>query len=255
MAISPGMTNSQVAIGAPYSKSFFDHEWVLAKEIKRPAFMMEGDLIILVVMHKYDPTDPAKIVDPIVPTGFYRFQKSEALTGPSGPSDAPGRYQHVSIYTKTASANEPLNYKIAYPDNVDPDQLIASMLTIRSLGGLRDYKQGAPVSMEEMAQIPAAVLDSGETVVYVATSLYLAEAIDDRENTMLFNNINSDDQHNYNPTAVIMESNMHWRNKLGVAYDNQFNNNFPVDGFWASRGFGGQNLANSNMGLRFIVTP
>jgi hypothetical protein len=255
MAISPGMTNSQVAIGAPYSKSFFDHEWVLAKEITRPSFMMEGDLIILVVMHKYDPTDTAKIVDPIVPTGFYRFQKSEALTGPSGPSDAPGRYQHVSIYTKTASANEPLNYKIAYPDNVDPDQLIASMLTIRSLGGLRDYKQGAPVSMEEMAQIPAAVLDSGETVVYVATSLYLAEAIDDRENTMLFNNINSDDQHNYNPTAVIMESNMHWRNKLGVTYDNQFNNNFPVDGFWASRGFGGQNLANSNMGLRFIVTP
>ena len=255
MAASPGMTNSQVAIGSPYSKSYSDHEWVMSKEIAKPSLMMEGDLIILIVMHKYDPTDPVKIVDPIVPTGFLRFQKSEALTGPSGPSDAPGRYQHVSIYTKNASANEPLRYKIAYPENVDPDQLIASILTIRSVGGLRDFKQGAPVSMEQMAEIPAVVLNSGETVVYVATSLYLAEAIDDRENTMFFNNINSDDQHNYNPSAVIMESNTHWRNKLGVAYDNQINSNFPVDGFWASRGFNGQNLTNSNVGLRFIVTP
>lgn len=58
------------------------------------------------------------------------------------------------------------------------------------------------------APIPSAALLSGETVVYLATSLWLPEAVDDRANIMLFNNINSDDQHNYNPTATIMESNV-----------------------------------------------
>ena len=110
MATAPGMTNSQSAIGSPYSKTYADHEWVLSKEIAKPALLMEGDSIILIVMHKYDPADPTKILDPIVPTGFARFQKSAALTGPmDGP---PGRYQHVSIYSKTASASEPLSYKI-----------------------------------------------------------------------------------------------------------------------------------------------
>jgi len=251
MATAPGMTNSQSAIGSGYSKTYADHEWVLSKEIAKPALLMEGDLIILIVMHKYDPTDPTKILDPIVPAGFARFQKSAALTGPmDGP---PGRYQHVSIYSKTASASEPLSYKISYPDNVDLDQLAAAMLTIKSSGGLRDFQQGDPVRMEEMAPIPSVTLNNGETVVYVATSLFLAEAIDDRENIMFFNNINSDDQHNYNPSAVIMESNRHWRNKLGVAYDHQVNSSFPVDGFWASRGFDGDNLKNSNLGLRFVV--
>ena len=111
--------------------------------------------------------------------------------------------------------------------------------------------------METMAPIPSVTLQSEETVVYVATSLFLAEAIDDRENIMWFNNINSDDQHNYNPTATIMESNTHWRNMLGVAYDTAINPNpdLQVDGFWASRGFNGNNYANSNLGMRFIVTP
>jgi hypothetical protein len=76
---------------------------------------------------------------------------------------------------------------------VDLDQLAAAMLTIKSSGWLRDFQQGDPVRMEEMAPIPSVTLNNGETVVYVATSLFLAEAIDDRKNIMFFNNINTDD--------------------------------------------------------------
>jgi len=250
-----GMTSSQVSIGAPYSKSYYDHDLVTSKKLSKPALMMEGDLIILIVMHKYDQTDPTKIVDPIVPQGFVRFQKSNPLTGPIDASGPTARYQHVSIYSKKASSQEPDTYEISYPTNVDPDQLIGAILCIKSSGGLRDFAQGPAVSMETMAPIPSVAMQAGETVVYVATSLFLAEAVDDRENIMLFNNINSDDQHNYNQTATIMESNLHWRNKLGLAYDNAYNTDHPVDGFWASRGFYGNNYANSNLGMRFIITP
>jgi hypothetical protein len=221
-----------------------------------PNLLTAGDLLILIVMYKYDQTVHPNGVTLTAPSGFSLQQASDALTGPTaaGESEPMNRFQRVNIFTKKAVGDEPQSLEISYPQDADPDQLTAVILAVpSSQSTIRDFQQGTPSAMQLPAhfapQNAPVNLAAGERMVYVATSLFLAEAIDDRENVMVFDNLNSTDASN--TTARILGRNQHWRNKLAVVIDTA--SDPKLKSFYPTRGFDGENYLNSNLGMRFVI--
>jgi hypothetical protein len=256
VAMREGFELSDLAEGATFARSDLDHELVTKKSVKMPNLLTAGDLLILIVMYKYDQTVHPNGVTLTAPSGFSLQQASDALTGPTaaGESEPMNRFQRVNIFTKKAVGDEPQSLEISYPQDADPDQLTAVILAVpSSQSTIRDFQQGTPSAMQLPAhfapQNAPVNLAAGERMVYVATSLFLAEAIDDRENVMVFDNLNSTDASN--TTARILGRNQHWRNKLAVVIDTA--SDPKLKSFYPTRGFDGENYLNSNLGMRFVI--
>jgi hypothetical protein len=256
VAIKDGYESSDFAEAASFTRSDLDHDIVKSKSVKVPNLAVIGDLMLLVVMHKFDQTNPDIPPEVRVSSGFTLVQSSRDITGPTTASgeDILNRYQRVSIFVKKFDKNDSANVEVSYPDGADADQLTLVLVSIpSSSSSIRDYQEGNLTAMNQPALFAPAdrplTLVAGERVLYVASSLFLAEALDDRENVMVFDNVNI--QGATNKTAKILGRNSHWRNKLAVLIDSVAD---PlVTGFYPSRGFNGENLANSNLGLRFVV--
>ena len=256
VAMREGYELSDLAEGATFARSDLDHELVTKKSVKMPNLLTAGDLLILIVMYKYDQTVHPNGVTLIAPSGFSLQQTSKSLEGPTveNGSDPMNRFQRVNIFTKKAVGDEPKILEISYPQDADPDQLTAVILAVPSSKSIiEDFSEGAPSAMQVPAlfapQNAALNLELGDKVVYVATSLFLAEAIDDRENVMVFDNVNSTNA--ANSTARILGRNQHWRNKLAVVIDTA--SDPKLKSFYPTRGFDGENYSNSNLGMRFVI--
>jgi hypothetical protein len=256
VAFKDGYGVSDLAETASFSRSDLDHELVKSKTLKVPDLAKSGDLMILVVMHKFDQTNTSIPSTVNIPVGFTRWQSSKEITGPTIASgeEPMNRYQRISIFFKRFSVNDPKTIEVSYPDNADADQLTAVLISTPSgASSPKDYQEGGLTAMNQPAffapnDSPLS-LGAGERVVYVASSLFLAEALNDRENTMVFDNVNV--QSATNTTAKILGRNSHWRNKLAVVIDSVVD---PlISGFYPTRGFDGDNLGNSNLGLRFVI--
>jgi hypothetical protein len=256
IAMRDGYELSDLAEGAMVARSDLDHELVTKKSIKTPSLLTVGDLLVLIVMYKYDQTVHPNGVTLTPPSGFSLQETSADLTGPmvEDGNDSMNRFQRVSIFTKKAVGDEPKILEISYPQDADPDQITAVILAVpSSQSTIKDFRQGTPSAMQLPAlfapQDAPVNLGAGERVVYVATSLFLAEAIDDRENVMVFDNLNSKDASN--TTARILGRNQHWRNKLAVVIDTA--SDPKLKSFYPTRGFDGENYSNSNLGMRFVI--
>jgi hypothetical protein len=256
VAIKDGYESSDFAEATSFTRSDLDHDIVKSKSVKVPNLAVIGDLMVLVVMHKFDQTNPDIPPEVRVSSGFTLVQSSRDITGPTSASgeDILNRYQRVSVFLKKFDKNDSANVEVSYPDGADADQLTLVLVTIpSSSSSIRDYQEGNLTAMNQPAFFAPVdrplTLAPGERVIYVASSLFLAEALDDRENVMVVDNVNI--QGATNKTAKILGRNSHWRNKLAVLIDSVAD---PlVTGFYPSRGFDGDNLANSNLGLRFVV--
>lgn len=256
VAFKEGYGVSDLAESASFTRSDLDHELVKSKTLKVPDLAKSGDLMILVVMHKFDQTNTSIPSTVQVPAGFTLSQSSKEITGPTPASgeESINRYQRISVFVKKFNDNDPRTIEVSYPDNADADQLTAVLISTPSgASAVKDYQEGGLAAMNQpafFAPIDRPLsLGAGERVVYVASSLFLAEALDDRENTMVFDNVNV--QGATNSTAKILGRNSHWRNKLAVVIDSVAD---PlISGFYPTRGLDGDNLGNSNLGLRFVI--
>lgn len=256
IAFRDGLGVSDISEAASFTRSDLDHELVKSKTLKVPDLAKIGDLMILIVMHKFDQTNPSIPSTVQVPAGFVLSQSSKDITGSTIGSDAEpmNRYQRISIFVKRFDVNDPKAIEVSYHDGADADQLTAVLLSVPSgASSIKDYQEGGLTAMNQPAFFapndrPLSLV-AGERVVYVASSLFLAEALDDRENMMVFDNVNA--QGATNNTAKILGRNSHWRNKLAVVIDSVVD---PlISGFYPTRGFDGDNLGNSNLGLRFVI--